>query len=198
MGFSRQEHWSGQPFSSSRDLPHPGIEPESPALAGGFLSTEPAGESPKSMQNRTGIPSFLSLSPDGKRTKLPKREFVERGGGQFTSSLVKWPPFTDSRLDKLLHMVNYYVNWTYLCRRGYTPGRSQSLPNLKRAAIHSEYEGIFFTITGVEGPEYVSYSSTRADARKTLPSSDLSDEYQLFMTVQSGGERAEDETSIAI
>lgn len=61
-----------------------------------------------------------------------------------------------------------------------------------------EYEGIFFTVTGVEGPEYVSYSSTRADARKTLPSSDLSDAYQLFMTMQSGGERAEDETSIAI
>ena len=60
MGFSRQEHWSGQPFSSSRDLPDPGIEPESPALAGGFLSTEPAGESPKIMQNRTGIASFLS------------------------------------------------------------------------------------------------------------------------------------------
>ena len=26
MGFSRQEHWSGLPFSSPRDLPNPGIE----------------------------------------------------------------------------------------------------------------------------------------------------------------------------
>ena len=32
MGFSRQEYWSGWPFSSSGDLPNPGIEPESPAL----------------------------------------------------------------------------------------------------------------------------------------------------------------------
>ena len=31
MGFSRQEYWSGLPFSSE-DLPDPGIEPESPAL----------------------------------------------------------------------------------------------------------------------------------------------------------------------
>ena len=27
MGFSRQEYWSGLPFPSPGDLPHPGIEP---------------------------------------------------------------------------------------------------------------------------------------------------------------------------
>ena len=32
MGFSRQEYWSGLPFSSPGDLPHPGIQPRSPAL----------------------------------------------------------------------------------------------------------------------------------------------------------------------
>ena len=30
MGFSRQEYWSELPFPSPRDLPNPGIEPESP------------------------------------------------------------------------------------------------------------------------------------------------------------------------
>ena len=30
MGFSRQEYWSGQPFLSPGDLPHPGIKPGSP------------------------------------------------------------------------------------------------------------------------------------------------------------------------
>ena len=29
-GFSREEYWSGLPFPSSRDLPDPGIETESP------------------------------------------------------------------------------------------------------------------------------------------------------------------------
>ena len=29
MGFSRQEYWSGVPFSSPRGLPSPGIEPMS-------------------------------------------------------------------------------------------------------------------------------------------------------------------------
>ena len=37
MGFSRQEYWSGLPFASPGDLPDPGVEPRSPALAGGFL-----------------------------------------------------------------------------------------------------------------------------------------------------------------
>ena len=33
MGFSRQEYWSGLPFPSPGDLPNPGTEPKSPALA---------------------------------------------------------------------------------------------------------------------------------------------------------------------
>ena len=32
MGFSRQEYWSGLPFSSPGDLPNPRIEPRSPTL----------------------------------------------------------------------------------------------------------------------------------------------------------------------
>ena len=36
-GFSRQEYWSGLPFPSPGDLPHPGMEPTSPALAGRSL-----------------------------------------------------------------------------------------------------------------------------------------------------------------
>ena len=32
MEFSREEYWSGLPFPSPGDLPHPGTEPESPAL----------------------------------------------------------------------------------------------------------------------------------------------------------------------
>ena len=41
MGFSRQEYWSGLPFSSPEDLPHRWVELaslKSPALAGGFFT----------------------------------------------------------------------------------------------------------------------------------------------------------------
>ena len=42
MEFSRQEYWSGMPFRTPGDLPHPGIEHTSlpsPALAGRFFTT---------------------------------------------------------------------------------------------------------------------------------------------------------------
>ena len=41
MGFSSQEYWSGLALPSPGGLPNLGIEPESPALAGGFFTTEP-------------------------------------------------------------------------------------------------------------------------------------------------------------
>ena len=41
MGFPRQEYWSWLPFLLLGDLPDPGMEPLSPALAGGFFSAEP-------------------------------------------------------------------------------------------------------------------------------------------------------------
>ena len=43
-GFPRHEYWSGLPFTSPGDLPDPGIEPASPALAGGFFTTESLGK----------------------------------------------------------------------------------------------------------------------------------------------------------
>ena len=44
MGFLRQEFWSGVPFPSPGDIPDSGTEPASPALAGGFFTTEPPGK----------------------------------------------------------------------------------------------------------------------------------------------------------
>ena len=44
MGSPRQECWRGLPFPPPGDLPDPGIEPVSPALAGGFVTTRPPGK----------------------------------------------------------------------------------------------------------------------------------------------------------
>ena len=41
LGFPKQEYWSRLLLPSPEDLPHPGIEPMSPALAGGFFTAEP-------------------------------------------------------------------------------------------------------------------------------------------------------------
>ena len=43
MGFPRQEYWRGLPFPSPGYLPSSEIESLSPALAGGFFTTEPLG-----------------------------------------------------------------------------------------------------------------------------------------------------------
>ena len=43
IGFHRQD-WSGLPFPSPGDLLDPGIKPVSPALAGGFFTTELPGK----------------------------------------------------------------------------------------------------------------------------------------------------------
>ena len=42
MEFPRQEYWDGLPFPGN--LPNPGIEPMSPALAGGFFPAGPPGK----------------------------------------------------------------------------------------------------------------------------------------------------------
>ena len=44
VGFSGQEYWSGLPFPPPRDCPNPEIKPTSPALAGGFFTTESSGK----------------------------------------------------------------------------------------------------------------------------------------------------------
>jgi len=48
MGFSKQEYWSGLPFTSAGDLPDLGIKPaslKSPALSGRFFTTSTTWES---------------------------------------------------------------------------------------------------------------------------------------------------------
>ena len=47
VGFPRQEYWSGLPFPPPGNLPDPEIQPKSPAspaLARGFITTEPSGK----------------------------------------------------------------------------------------------------------------------------------------------------------
>ena len=56
MEFSRLEYWNGQPFPSPGDLPHPRIEPMSPALQADSLPAETQGK-PKN----TGVGSLSLL-----------------------------------------------------------------------------------------------------------------------------------------
>ena len=86
MGLSREEYWSGLPFSPPGDLPNPGIEPTSPmspALAGGFFTIRATREIPvsKSKQACKRCLSHLPQPPSGSSPGItldvltPKAEF---------------------------------------------------------------------------------------------------------------------------
>ena len=57
MEFSRQEYWSGLPFSSPGDLPDAGIELISPVLQSDSLPSEPPGKPTLSPGRRLNIDS---------------------------------------------------------------------------------------------------------------------------------------------
>ena len=57
MGFSRPEYWSGLPFPSPGNLPDSGIEPSSPALAGGFFINTT--ETPRKLTRTFAVALFI-------------------------------------------------------------------------------------------------------------------------------------------
>ena len=64
MEFSRQGYCSRLPFTIPRDLPDPGIEPRSPALAGGFFgsgSLSHLAPDPNPVRNNDSAPPLDSI-----------------------------------------------------------------------------------------------------------------------------------------
>ena len=53
MEFSSQEYWSGLPFPSPGDLPHPGIKPRSPWVAGRCFTVWATREAKKATNKTT-------------------------------------------------------------------------------------------------------------------------------------------------
>ena len=62
MGLSRQEYQSGLPFPSPRDLPHPRIEPRSPALQEDSLPSEPPRPKVTQSPSPSSVPG-IALGP---------------------------------------------------------------------------------------------------------------------------------------
>ena len=64
MGFPRQEYWNDLPFPSPGDMHNTGTEPAPPALADGFVTTEPAGKPNKYMLNNNYFKHQWTKCPD--------------------------------------------------------------------------------------------------------------------------------------
>ena len=89
MGFSRPEHWSGLPFPSPGDLPDPGIEPVSPALAGGFFTASTTWETPQgisgpsvseSPSDHNGHQAALSVPSTSRNVTWPSQDRMRLKG----------------------------------------------------------------------------------------------------------------------
>ena len=66
MEFSRQDYWTGEPFASPGDLPHPGIEPGSASLQADSLPSEPPGKPPR--PSVAALIRAASCLPDSQRS----------------------------------------------------------------------------------------------------------------------------------
>ena len=118
-GFSRQEYWSGLPFPSPGDLPHPGIKTRSPALQADSVAAEPQRKTVWRLLKKLGIKSpydpaipLLGIYLD--ETKMEKDTCIPL----FTAALFtvartwKQPrcPLTDEWIKKLwyIYTMEYY------------------------------------------------------------------------------------------
>ena len=68
MGCPREDSWSGLLFPSPGDLPHPGIQPTSPDLAGGIFFSPRSRGNPKEC--------------DGEELRVWKQRDWDGGGGR--------------------------------------------------------------------------------------------------------------------
>ena len=100
MGFPRQEYWSGLPCPSPGDLPHPGIEPVSPALQADSLPLSHLGSLP---ETQTCQHKLNSLHIKARRN----RSHTPRGGS--------CPGFTELSLGCSASSWN----WVVLFLRGF-------------------------------------------------------------------------------
>ena len=65
----------GWPFPPPGDLPEPGVEPRSPALAGGFFTTGPRGKPQGALE---GPPSQELSGPKVCRTEMERSYFFKK------------------------------------------------------------------------------------------------------------------------
>ena len=109
MEFSRQEYWSGFPFPSPGDLPHPGVEPGCPTLQADSLPSDSWGKSHLGMNS-----------------KLTNNVVIVSGESEGTQPYIYLYPFSSQRkavptnvqtttlMLKILQVrLQQYMNWEY-------------------------------------------------------------------------------------
>ena len=115
MEFSRQEYWSGLSFSSPGDLPDPGIEPRSPALAGRFFTGEPQGKPNYCYKEQYCIGTWNVMSMNQGKWEVVKQEMATVKVDILGISELKWTGMGEFNSDD--HYI-YYCEQESLRRSG--------------------------------------------------------------------------------
>ena len=110
MEFSMQEYWGELPFPTPGDLPNPWVEPESPALAGGFFTTEPPGFSIHPSNEYSRLISF----------RIDQFDLLAVQGTLESSPAPQFKSISCSALSLLygpIHWKNHSFDYRNLCRQ---------------------------------------------------------------------------------
>ena len=88
MGIAKEEYLSELPLPSPGDLPNPGIEPASPALAGRFFTTESPGRPlEKTLESPLDYKGIQTVHPKGNQPWILIRRIVAKA-----EAPILWPP----------------------------------------------------------------------------------------------------------
>ena len=83
MEFSRQEYWSGLPFPAPGDVPDPEMESMSsvsPALIGGYFTTEPPGKPSLLLSSHNHFTTIPTKDPGHMTSSSCSVQFETQGG----------------------------------------------------------------------------------------------------------------------
>ena len=146
MEFSRQEHWSGQPFPSPGDLPDPGMEPRFPAWQADSLPSEPPAK-PISKSHHW----LDNQNPTIKLRELDwglTYDLSSERWGEVLSTLVS---LGSSVLDMRVYTNLYTNNWVFLhlCSQTYwiriSMGGAQGREKTVMERLQQTHVGKYFT-----------------------------------------------------
>ena len=114
MEFSRQEYWSGLPFPPPGDLPDPGTEPMSPALAARFFTTMPPGKpihSAGCILLAAVVSWYFPLVFSATAHSTPSPFYHVSG-----TSILKPPSYYhEANLEEMTGRVQFYLTQVFIC-----------------------------------------------------------------------------------
>ena len=119
MEFSRQEYWSGLPCPHPGDLPHPGIEPGSPCVAGRFLPSEPSGKptgvkSPRRPSHAVGVDWCAMLAFERAHLSERSRDGVSYRSQRFGQRCVVTQASHSSKTREIINLKPWFLSTAVL------------------------------------------------------------------------------------